>query len=79
MAQDRRYTPQYILLHNNPPLTAMVQHFEALLGVLTEETWGLCATLRDFADPAQTTPAAVSKKKAAAAARKEPNYDYKEM
>jgi hypothetical protein len=61
-------------------MTAMVQHFEALLEVLTEETWGLCATLRDFADPAQITPAAaVSQKKAAAAARKEPNYDYKEM
>lgn len=65
------------MLEDNPPMTATVKHFEALLDVLTEHTWGMTASLKDFASPGEAAPH-VSAKKAAAAARKEPNYDYKE-
>lgn len=58
-------------------MTSTVKHFEALLDALTEHTWGLTVSLKDFATPGETGPL-VSAKKAAAAARKEPNYDYKE-
>lgn len=58
-------------------MSATLKHFEALLEVLTEHTWGLTASLKDFAPPGEAGPH-VSSKKAAAAARKEPNYDYKE-
>ncbi len=76
--QDRRNTLQYILLEDNPPMTATVKHFEALLDVLTEHTWGLTVSLKDFASAGEGESPQVSAKKAAAAARKEPNYDYKE-
>lgn len=60
-------------------MSAATKHFEALLEVLSEHTWGLTASLPDFADPAQPAPPPKQSKKAAAAARKEPNYDYKDV
>lgn len=61
-------------------MSSSTKHFEALLEVLTEHTWGLTASLPDFPDPAQP-PSLPQKqtKKAAAAARRELNFDYKDM
>jgi len=60
-------------------MSSAAKHFETLLEVLTEHTWGLTASLPDFSDPAQPAPHQKLTKKAAAAARRELNFDYKDM
>jgi hypothetical protein len=72
--QDRRTTPQYILLENNVSLSHSAKHFAAVLDSLTEHTWGLTVSLKDFPDIAlSSTPS-----KGSRAARRELNYDYRE-
>lgn len=73
--QDRRTTPQYMLFENNVPLSHTAKHFAAILDTLTEHTWGLTVSLRDFTDVALSS---LPPKHSRAAARKELNYDYKE-
>jgi hypothetical protein len=48
--QDRRHSPQYLLMDGNIPLSETVTHFPALLATLTNALWGLSVTLLDFAD-----------------------------
>lgn len=72
--QDVRRTPQYLLLEGNTPFSTSVKHFDAILDVLTEHTWGVTVSLKDFTDLALTAPHKSSK-----TARKELNFDYKEM
>lgn len=72
-SKNVRRTPQYVLLEGNTPLSASAKHFEAILDALTEHTWGLTVSLMDFTDLALAVPHKSSK-----AARREPNFDYKE-
>jgi hypothetical protein len=74
VSQDRRTTPQYVLLENNVPLSYSAKHFAALLDTLTDNTWGLTVTLKDFTDTAMST----GPLKATRGAKKEANFDYKE-
>ena len=81
--QDRRATPQYLLLENNTPLSYSVRHFAPVLDSLTDHTWGLTVSLKDFTDVAITfnrpLPHAGKKGAGAAVVHKDLNHDYKEM
>lgn len=62
-----------MLLEGNAPFSATVQHFDAILDALTEHTWGVTVSLKDFTELALSAPSKSSK-----AARRELNFDYKE-
>ena len=61
-----------------------MKHFAALLDTLTENTWGMTVTLRDFTDLAMSSAIAIgagaggATQRGKSTARHEPNYDYKE-
>lgn len=77
--QDRRTTPQYILLDENTPLSKSVKSFSAIIDALTDHTWGFSITMQDF-HPIQLKLKDTSKQKKMIKENKnEANEDYKEL
>eukprot|EP01038_Epipyxis_sp_PR26KG_P010248 gene10248-13784_t len=53
--KDRKITPQYILLDNNVPLSETAVHFNHIIDVLSESTWGITVSLQDYSHSSMTS------------------------
>jgi hypothetical protein len=74
LIQERRKTPEFILLGGNTTLASSTANVSSLLEVLTEHTWGLGITCNDYHALSLDPQIKISRKN-----EKSLNKDYKEM